>query len=108
MECGFGDLEGKVAQLVRPGWRAAWMSGQSVPGAEDYAAFLLRAEGALETVLRRSAGAAHPPLIVAHGGIYWAVARALDTGFEGDLPNGVPVLHRPVGRGDWDVTALDG
>ena len=106
-ECGFGELEGKVAQSVRPGWRAAWMSGRPIPGAEDYEAFLIRAEQALETVLLCSAEAKDPPLVVAHGGIYWAVSRALDTGFEGDLPNGVPVLHKPLGRSDWEVTVLE-
>ena len=105
-ECSFGELEGQVAGQVRPGWRSAWMAGQSLPGAETYADFLSRAESALGAVLRHSSGASAPPLIVAHGGVYWALQRALDTGFDGDLPNCVPVLHRPLGRSGWNVTAL--
>ncbi|WP_162906735.1 histidine phosphatase family protein [Algihabitans albus] len=106
VECDFGELEGQAAQQLRPGWRAAWMAGQTLRGAETYAAFLTRAQRALEAVLRLSSDATAPPLIVAHGGVYWAVQRALDTGFEGDLPNALPVLHRPCGAGDWEVTAL--
>ncbi|MGP1253929.1 MAG: histidine phosphatase family protein [Kiloniellales bacterium] len=106
VECSFGELEGQVADQVRPGWRNSWMAGRFIPGAEAYTDFLNRAERALDAILQQSSRAAAPPLVVAHGGIYWALQRAVDTGFDGDLPNSVPVLHRPLGRSDWDVTAL--
>ncbi len=113
-ECGFGALEGFYANRELPGWQAAWRAGaplrdaagRVVESAETYEGFLARAECAVDRILAAGDPAGAPLLLVAHGGIYWAVQRALDTRIEGDLSNCLPVLHRPVGADDWSVEVL--
>jgi broad specificity phosphatase PhoE len=113
-ECGFGAMEGFCANRELPGWRAAWQggaplrdaAGQVVGDAESYQGFLARAERALARLLLAGAPDEAPVLVVAHGGIYWAIQRALDTGLKGDLPNCLPILHRPTAAGGWAVEAL--
>lgn len=113
-ECSFGDLEGCDANRQPPGWQTTWRAGaplrdaagRMVEDAESYEGFLARAERAIDRILTAGDPAGAPLLLVAHGGIYWAVQRALDTQIEGDLPNCLPVLHRPVGAGDWSVEPL--
>lgn len=103
-ECGFGEFEGEFK-----GDRSffqLWMQGKVPTGAESYATFMERAYKGIEQAL------SYPlPLIVAHGGIYWAVLkflRELEV-FTSGIPNGVPVFHQaPKASGEpWSIFYLD-
>lgn len=103
VECSWGEAEGKV----RGSWFDEWKAGTRNPrGAEPYAAFLERARHAINRALAMPG----PVLVVAHGGIYWAILRYGRLGAEFDIPNGVPVHHEPPrdGSGRWTATILDG
>ena len=87
-ECGWGECEGHV----KGDWFQSWKSGQATPkGAEPYARFLERAVRGINSALTRPG----PVLIVAHGGVYWAIQKFAALGVEFDLPNAVPVRHAP-------------
>jgi probable phosphoglycerate mutase len=68
-----------------------WLKDASVPGAEPYDAFIVRALAGINEAL------AHPGavLIVAHGGVYWAVQIHADLDKAGNIRSCMPVLHRP-------------
>lgn len=107
-ECRFGSFEGTVPAEREHDWHARWRGGAVIPGAETYAAFLDRAESALRRALEDSRRFAAPPLLVAHGGVYWSVQRALARPQRFDLRNGAPQHHRPPGASGagWQVAAL--
>jgi probable phosphoglycerate mutase len=95
-ECGFGVQEG--ASIGE--WYAAWREGTTPPGAEPYRAFLDRA---LAGVNRALAAVDGPVLIVAHGGVYWAIRDHARFELEG-IPNCQPIFHEPPrpDRPWWD------
>lgn len=97
-EASFGENEGRQ----KDDWLDHWRAGASIPGAEDFEAFLERARAAINAVL------AGPgvPLIVAHGGVYWTVQRHCCVMPERSLPNCLPVYHRPPSGND-DQWAID-
>ena len=99
-ECSFGDYEGKIYG----DWVAAWRSGETLPGAEPYDAFLARSVAGINRA-RTHEG---PVLIVAHGGVYWAVQRHGRIDADGSIPNGVPVRHEPPTDGfpGWKAEAV--
>ena len=87
-ECGFGSHEG----VVVGDWWHDWLAGHATPeGAEPYEAFIERARDAVNEALAHPG----PVLIVAHGGIYWAVQRYGELEAAVTLPNAVPVWHEP-------------
>lgn len=100
-ECGWGACEGQS----KGEWFHGWRSGETTPkGAEPYDLFLKRALRGLNLALTLPA----PVLIVAHGGVYWAIEKyaALEAG--ADLPNATPIFHRPP-RSDfpwWSAEVL--
>jgi len=66
IECSWGVREGET----KGGWFEKWKRGIETPdGAEPYEEFLSRAVRAINQALDKPG----PVLIVAHGGIYWAV-----------------------------------
>jgi probable phosphoglycerate mutase len=88
-ECCWGCGEGEV----KGAWYDDWKRGGSVEGAESYHAFIERALHGLNQAL----AAPGPVLIVAHGGIYWAVQHHAQITITGDIPNCAPVRHEPPG-----------
>lgn len=88
IECGWGDREGEVKGV----WFEKWKRGIEVPNdAETFEAFLSRATGAINRALNMPA----PVLIVAHGGIYWAVQLHALRNMKRDLENATIVRHIP-------------
>lgn len=66
-ECAFGVYEGHP-----PGpWRDEWFGGAQVHGAESFSDFLARSLAGLNAALAYGGR----PLVVAHGGTFWAVRR---------------------------------
>ena len=86
-ECSFGDYEGEFYG----DWVAAWRRGDPLPGAEPYDAFLARSVAGINRALTHEG----PVLIVAHGGVYWAIQHHGRIDADGPIPNGVPVRHEP-------------
>ncbi|MBL8709815.1 MAG: histidine phosphatase family protein [Rhodospirillaceae bacterium] len=86
-ECRFGTCEGQP----KGPWYDAWRRGETPPGAEKFALFLERALEGLNEAL----AAPGPVLIVAHGGIYWAIERFAGIARRDRVPNGVPLFHAP-------------
>lgn len=105
-ECGFGVREGHPFS----GWYDEWRTGRTIPdGAESLSAFLARAARGLNDALQLPG----PVLIVAHGGVYWAVERAAalvarDAGVarRSAVPNATPIWHEPAADGHTWIRAL--
>ena len=89
-ECCWGVGEGQI----KGRWYDKWRRGGDLAGAEPYSAFIERALNGINQALV----APGPVLIVAHGGIYWAIQHYADLVIDGDLPNCVPVRHDPPDR----------
>ncbi|MCZ4279231.1 histidine phosphatase family protein [Kiloniella laminariae] len=87
-ECCFGEHEGQLGH----DWLSDWEEGHFTPkGAESYRDFIARSTAAINQALTRPG----PVLIVAHGGIYWAVME--HAGYEkgATLPNCTLVQNIP-------------
>ena len=96
-EAFWGEAEGRTDTR----WRPAWCEGETLYGAEPFAAFSLRVVAAVTRVVSQPG----VPLIVAHGGVYWAIERALGRDGLSHLPNGTLLKHVPRdGGGLWRVT----
>ena len=66
-ECAFG-----VYERHPPGpWRDEWFAGAEVPGTESFKSFIARSLAGLNAALAYGGR----PLIVAHGGTFWAIRR---------------------------------
>ena len=86
IECSWGEREGDR----RGAWYEAWKRGiETPPGAEPYEQFIERAGKAINKALAH----AEPVLIVAHGGIYWAVQLHATREVGSALPNAQIVKH---------------
>lgn len=86
-ECGFGVHEGSAMGA----WYAAWREGTTPEGAETYRGFLDRALGGINRALAAQDG---PVLIVAHGGVYWAIRDHARLEHE-SIANCQPLFHEP-------------
>ncbi|MGD1932980.1 MAG: histidine phosphatase family protein [Candidatus Phaeomarinobacter sp.] len=97
-EAFWGEAEGHTDRS----WLPAWREGESPGGAESFEQFSQRV---VDTVIR-ILSLPVTPLIVAHGGVYWAIERALGRDGFSHLPNGTLLKHMP--REDdaalWRVT----
>lgn len=89
-ECCFGAKEGHS----RAGWYDAFRAGATPAGAESFAAFMERALVGLNEALAFPG----PVLIVAHGGIYWAIERFAGISRGEPIRHGMPLLHAPPPR----------
>ena len=88
-ECSWGEKEGK--SKGDGGLLEDWRNGQSVfQGGETFSAFCQRVIRGLNQALLNES----PVLVVAHGGVYWAIQDVLKLPIQ-DLSNGVPYYHRP-------------
>jgi broad specificity phosphatase PhoE len=90
MECNLTGWQG----VVGGDWYEAWVGGAVPAGGESYEAFLDRSLAGINKALAHPG----PVLIVAHGGVYWAVQRHATYDDERYFPNGVPVHHDPPSR----------
>ena len=99
-ECGFGPFEGQR----KTEWYQDWLAGAAIDGVEPLDRFIHRARKAIEQALR----CAPPVLLVAHGGVYWALNGETGHRLGDAIPNGLPALHQPPARGEahWQVTFL--
>ncbi|WP_374380444.1 histidine phosphatase family protein [Dongia sp.] len=86
-ECRFGEREGHP----KGAWYEAWRNGETPRGAERFSQFMERALDGINEALRNPG----PVLIVAHGGIYWAIERFAGLARRERIPNGVPLFHCP-------------
>lgn len=101
-EIGFGVMEGGRVDA----WFRRWIDGEETPEkAESFQAFLDRALGAVNQALSHPG----PVLIVAHGGVYWAVQRFGPLAEKETLANAVPVHHAPptAARQGWQTRILE-
>ena len=101
MECSWGVCEGERKGV----WFEEWKRGISTPKhAEPYETFLSRAVGAINQALDNPG----PVLIVAHGGIYWAIQYYAIRNMEYDLANATIVRHTPPSEKHpwWSTSAI--
>ncbi len=99
-ESGFGVMEGETSWE----WFREWRRGAAFEGAETHDGFLARALSGINQALAHPG----PVLVVAHGGVYWAVQRFAPLLEHRHLPNAVPVWHAPPPEGaeHWSAEAL--
>ena len=99
-EACWGGFEG----MVKADWYTGWLDGQSENGAEPYHEFIHRATRGLNSALANDG----PILIVAHGGVYWAVEHGTRVRNGGDAANCGVLYHEPPTSSDsgWRVTKL--
>jgi len=91
IECSWGEREGDV----KGAWFEQWKRGVEIPtGAEPYEVFLSRAVSAINRALSKPG----PVLIVAHGGIYWAVQMYAIRNMDNDLKNATIIKHTPPSK----------
>ncbi len=86
-ECHWGVKQGKP---VCTDFILEWMNGDTPEGAETAHDFDARIRNALKHAL----GLSESVLIVAHGGVYCSIQRALFMSLM-DIKNSAPVYHRP-------------
>jgi probable phosphoglycerate mutase len=101
-EIAFGIKEGGLVDE----WFWRWLDGEATPkGAEPFQDFLHRALGAVNRALAHPG----PVLIVAHGGIYWAVQRFGPLEDRQTIGNAVPLHHAPptAERPGWQTRILE-
>jgi broad specificity phosphatase PhoE len=105
-EANFGAWEATQVDRSPGGHYDLWIKGGTTPdGGEPFAEFVARSLAAINFCLEDAASRNAFPLIVAHGGVYWAVRHALGLPYGGPLRNGHPILHRPE-DGQWFVGTL--
>ena len=89
-ECGLGADEGRAGGE----WFMDWRAGTYVPeGAETYDGFLTRALSGINEALARTSD--DPLLIVAHGGVFWSIAKQAGLGHEVYAGNGEVMRFTP-------------
>lgn len=101
-ECSFGEREGQP----KGPWYDYWRTGETPRGAERFSHFMERALDGINEALRNPG----PVLIVAHGGIYWAIERFAGLARRERIPNGVPLFHCPPPKPllPWQMAKLGG
>jgi broad specificity phosphatase PhoE len=86
-EISLGEAQGQPRQPQRI---KEWREGGKIEGAEPFSAFVHRVKRGLEQALKLP----EPVLIVAHGGVYWAIQSLLGAPFS-NLLNCAAIYHRP-------------
>ena len=79
MECHWGVLQGKTKLNGNETFMAQWRAGEVTEKAESFADFQGRVISAIQLCLEknRAADEVNPPLIVAHGGLFWVLDQVL-------------------------------
>lgn len=100
MECGWGEREGEI----KGKWTEDWRNGNKITGAELYSSFIQRARDGLNKAIIQD----DKVLVVAHGGIFWAVQHFGNLGSRFDLKNATPVYLRAPIKSDlpWSISEL--
>jgi broad specificity phosphatase PhoE len=82
-------------------WLEDWRADRTVDGPEAFALFRARVLSGVLEALRLE----HPVLIVAHGGVFWALQRLLGFAETTHLPNAVIVRFEPPAEagGRWRI-----
>lgn len=86
-EFNLGPYEGRI----KADWFQDWKAGMELPETESHANFINRALVGINKALSSSG----PVLIIAHGGVYWAIEQALQVVSENGIQNCVPIFHKP-------------
>ncbi|WP_303976163.1 histidine phosphatase family protein [Dongia mobilis] len=87
-EFDVGPYEGTEAR----DWFLEWRLGRPVAGVESFADFTTRVRSAMQQVLALPG----PVLVVAHGGVVWALEHLMGLPVETDLPNTILAHFRPT------------
>ncbi len=100
-EISLGSSQGKPSQLSKI---KEWRNGAEIEGAELFSELIQRVRIGLDRAFKLQ----EPVLIVAHGGVYWAIQKILKVPFQ-DLPNCAAVYHRPpkTSTHPWFIYSLD-
>ncbi len=101
-ECDLGVRDGDLKEQWYDDWKA---SRTEIEGAETYEQLVARSLSAINRAITENPG---PVLIVAHGGVYWAIKRYAGLPQDFRLANCLPLRHEPPnGEGSsWTVTDL--
>lgn len=97
-EFNLGPYQGKVKEQ----WFKDWRHGATLPETEQYQDFMNRAFQGITKALSFPG----PVLIVAHGGVYWAIEQFVQTGKK-EIPNCIPAFYEPVSHGKWKFSLLN-
>ncbi|MDP4840442.1 MAG: histidine phosphatase family protein [Alphaproteobacteria bacterium] len=100
-ECGWGIREGHPKG--DGAWLRHWRQDKPIDQAELFSDFSKRVLVGLTQALTLPG----PVLIVAHGGVYWAIQKALGLPFI-DLPNCQPIYHEPPKHSTHPWTIYEG
>ena len=92
-----GPYQGQVKEQ----WFKDWRLGTAFPETENYADFIVRASKGLSKALDFPG----PILIVAHGGVYWALEQLVQSGKK-EIPNCIPVFYEPLPNGKWKCNLM--
>lgn len=95
-EFGVGPYEGRSEGH----WLAPWQADEAVEGVEHFPAFRRRVGLAVNAALE------HPGtvLVVAHGGVFWALERLCGAPGLTRLPNCTPVQVAPAQATQWNLS----
>ncbi|MDQ7248699.1 histidine phosphatase family protein [Dongia sedimenti] len=87
-------------------WLEHWFTDGAVEGPESFSNFRQRILGGMIEALTLE----HPVLIVAHGGVFWALQRMLGFAELAHIPNAVVARFDPPATvgGPWQITLLSG
>jgi broad specificity phosphatase PhoE len=87
-------------------WLDRWFTDAAVEGPESFGDFRKRVLGGMIEALTLE----HPVLIVAHGGVFWALQRMLGFAELAHAPNAVVARFEPpaASGGTWRITMLGG
>lgn len=102
-ECDLGARDGDV----RGPWYDDWKEARIViEGAETFEQLVARSVNAINRAVTENPG---PVLVVAHGGVYWAIKRYMNLPAEFRIKNCAALKHAPVSgdEGAWSVTDLE-
>jgi broad specificity phosphatase PhoE len=85
-------------------WLEHWFADRAVEGPESFGDFRKRVLGGMIEALTLE----HPVLIVAHGGVFWALQRMLGFAALAHAPNAVVARFEPpaTAGGTWQITLL--
>lgn len=94
-EFNVGPYEGRTEGH----WLESWRADEAVPGIESFPAFRNRIGAAINAALD------HPGevLVVAHGGVFWALERLCGAPGFTRLPNCMPARLTPQGAASWRI-----
>lgn len=100
-ECSWGTMEGQ--SKADDTWLDDWRQDLPIEGAELFSEFSTRVLRGFKKAMELPG----PVLIVAHGGVYWPIQKALNLSIE-DLKNCEPMYHKAPSSQDtpWSAYPL--